>query len=55
MKSSLNNPLGKYWTDPIEIDLGSEPTGFQKLLELRFGKKEELKDAKSNQTLDNKG
>lgn len=40
MKSSLNNPLGKYWTDPIEIDLSVEPAGFQKLLELRFGKKE---------------
>lgn len=38
MKSSINNPLGKYWTDPIEIDLAAEPAGFQKLLELRFGK-----------------
>ena len=38
MKSSINNPLGKYWTDPIEIDLSTEPAGFQKLLELRFGK-----------------
>jgi len=38
MKSSINNPAGKYWTDPIEIDLSSEPAGFQKLLELRFGK-----------------
>lgn len=37
MKSSLNQ-LGKYWTDPIEIDLSVEPAGFQKLLELRFGK-----------------
>ncbi len=42
MKSSLNCPSGKYWTDPIEIDLGAEPAGFQKLLELRFGKKEEI-------------
>jgi hypothetical protein len=38
MKSSINNPLGRYWTDPIEINLDSEPAGFQKLLELRFGK-----------------
>jgi len=38
MKSSLNNPAGKYWTDPIEIDLAEQVTGFQKLLELRFGK-----------------
>jgi len=38
MKSSLNNPAGKYWTDPIEINLTEQVTGFQKLLELRFGK-----------------
>jgi hypothetical protein len=37
MKSSLNQ-LGKYWTDPIEINLDEKPAGFQKLLELRFGK-----------------
>lgn len=37
MKSSLNQ-LGKYWVDPVEIDLGESPAGFQKLLELRFGK-----------------
>ena len=41
MKSSLNNPAGKYWTDPIEIDLAEQVTGFQKLLELRFGREEE--------------
>jgi hypothetical protein len=39
MKSSLNQ-LGKYWSDPIEIDLSEPVSGFQKLLELRFGKEE---------------
>lgn len=39
MKSSLNQ-LGKYWIDPIEIDLSEPVAGFQKLLELRFGKGE---------------
>jgi hypothetical protein len=37
LKSTLNN-LGKYWDDPIEIDFNSEPVGFAKLLDLRFGK-----------------
>jgi len=36
LKSTLNN-LGKYWTDPIEIDFDAETTGFAKLLDLRFG------------------
>lgn len=40
MKSSINNPVGKYWADPVEIDLRERPAGFQKLLELRFGKEE---------------
>lgn len=38
MKSSLNQ-LGKFWTDPIDIDLTKNPAGFQKLLALRFGEK----------------
>ena len=43
MKSSLNQ-LGKYWKDPIEVDLSVEPAGFQKLLQLRFKKKEVEQD-----------
>jgi len=40
LKSTLNN-LGKYWTDPIEIDFSKPgPVGFAKLLDLRFGKEE---------------
>lgn len=39
MKSSLNQQ-GKFWTDPVEIDLNQSNTGFQKLLRLRFENKE---------------
>jgi len=39
MKSSLNQ-LGKYWDDPVEIDLDEAPAGFNKLLMLRFDKGE---------------
>lgn len=38
MKSSMNNPAGKYWTDPIEIKLDENPAGFKMLLDRRFGK-----------------
>jgi len=44
-KSSLNQ-LGKFWTDPIIIDFDQQPTGFAKLLELRFGKEGEKKEEK---------
>jgi len=37
LKSTLNN-LGKYWNDPIQIDFDSQKVGFQRLLDLRFGK-----------------
>jgi hypothetical protein len=39
-KSAMNNPVGKYWKDPVEIDLEKRPAGFEKLLNLRFGKEE---------------
>ena len=39
LKSTLNN-LGKYWTDPIEINFDKPPVGFADLLERRFGKEE---------------
>ena len=35
-KSSLNQ-FGKYWRDPVEVDLDKKPAGFQMLLEKRFG------------------
>ena len=38
-KSALNTK-GKYWTDPFIVDFDHPPVGFQKLLELRFGKEE---------------
>jgi len=37
-KSSLNS-LGRYWTDPIEIDFDKKPVGFGDLLARRFGRK----------------
>ena len=37
LKSSLNQ-LGKHWQSPIELDPSQTPWGFEKLLELRFGK-----------------
>ena len=40
-KSTLNNRQ-KLWKDPIEIDFDSSPVGFEKLLELRFGKEKKL-------------
>lgn len=36
-KSTLNNK-GKYWKDPVEIDLDKPPAGFEGLLKRRFGK-----------------
>ena len=42
-KSTLNNKQ-KFWKDPIEIDFDKSPVGFEKLIELRFGK--EKGDAK---------
>lgn len=39
-KSALNN-LGRYWTDPVELDFdSSDPVGFQDLLARRFGRQE---------------
>lgn len=35
--SSLNQ-LGKYWQSPIELNVDDKSWGFQKLLDLRFGK-----------------
>lgn len=37
LKSTLNK-LGKYWTDPIEIDFDVNPKGFMDLFQRRFGK-----------------
>lgn len=37
LKSSMNQ-LGKYWTDPIEINFDKSPVGFEDLLQRRFGK-----------------
>ncbi|KKK49670.1 hypothetical protein LCGC14_3132750, partial [marine sediment metagenome] len=39
MKSSLNK-RGDFWKNPVRIDLNKPPVGFEKLLDLRFGKKE---------------
>jgi len=47
LKSSLNQ-LGRYWTDPVELEPsldGSKPWGFSELIERRF-KKEEVKEEK---------
>ncbi len=51
LKSTLNH-LGEYWKDPVKIVVpkntdGSEPWGFQKLLEMRFGKTKEKKGDKT--------
>jgi hypothetical protein len=35
--SSLNQ-LGKYWQSPVEVNPSEKVWGFQKLMELRFGK-----------------
>jgi hypothetical protein len=35
---STLNKLNKHWKDPIPINFDEEPTGFESLLELRFGK-----------------
>ena len=37
LKSSLNQ-LGHYWQSPVELNPSETPWGFEKLLELRFGK-----------------
>ena len=37
LKSSMNQ-LGKYWSDPVHVDMTLERPGFQHLLDLRFGK-----------------
>lgn len=47
LKSTLNH-LGKYWKDPVDIIVpentdGATPWGFQKLLEIKFGKRKEEK------------
>lgn len=34
-KSTLNH-LGKYWNDPVEINFDDQPTGFEKLMKIRF-------------------
>lgn len=44
-KSAMNMPSGKFWEDPIEINLNETPAGFMKLLDLRYGK--EVKDVQS--------
>lgn len=36
-KSALNNPVGRYWKDPLEIDLSRKTCGFKEILERRFG------------------
>jgi hypothetical protein len=35
-KSALNLE-GKFWDDPVKVDLNEKPCGFAKLLELRYG------------------
>ena len=42
-KSTLNQ-LGKFWKNPVEVDLEESPAGFEKLLELRFGEEGKVKD-----------
>jgi hypothetical protein len=40
LKSSLNQ-LGKYWQSPVELNPDDKIWGFEKLLELRFGKEKD--------------
>lgn len=35
---SAANQLGRYWGSELEIDFGNPPTGFEHILNLRFGK-----------------
>ena len=44
-KSTLNTQ-GKYWKDPVIVDLEEKPAGFSKLLALRFG---ELEDSRKEE------
>lgn len=37
LKSALNK-LNKYWSDEVVVDFASPPTGFEHVLNLRFGK-----------------
>jgi hypothetical protein len=50
LKSAINQ-LGRYWTDDIELDFEKPPTGFSKILNLRFGK-ENSKTAQAQATTD---
>ena len=48
-KSTLNTQ-GKFWNDPMKINLDEKPAGFSKLLALRFGEleREEEKDGETD-------
>lgn len=48
IKSSLNQ-FGKYWKSPFEVNLEATPAGFQKLLDLRYGKEPEESNLKGGE------
>lgn len=39
-KSALNKK-GKYWKDPVQINFDDPPVGFERLIQLRFGKEKD--------------